>query len=185
MRLPHRKWRTMSLFVARCQAARDSIFEDTRRISNIRESDEHTTGQPVARSRRETSPKNLPRFSALCRLILPPPSPPPFPSSSSPPRAPAELRSSFVRPRSLSLRFLFLSLSRRTYSLHPGRCTRGARCISSLCGVPWHSVLGIILRFKKKKKKMRNKIILSTRNFQCKCRIMWDRLEYSFKIFQD
>lgn len=25
MRVPHRKWRTMSLFVARCQAARDSI----------------------------------------------------------------------------------------------------------------------------------------------------------------
>jgi len=116
MRTPHRKWRTMSLFVARCQATRDSIRGYT--ISNIQESDEHTTG----RSPQETSPKNLPRFSALRRrlvlLRLPP-------------------GSSFVRSRSRSPRFLFLSLSRRTYSLHLGRCTRGVA--ARLCGVPCHS----------------------------------------------
>lgn len=150
----------------RAAKRRGTVFEDTRGISNIQENDEHTTGRPVAA--RETSPKNLPRFSALRRLVLPPP------------RVPAELRSSFVRPRSRSPRFLFLSLSRRTYSLHPGRCTRGV-AYRRLCGAPWRSALGVILRFKK----TRNKVILS---YQRKCHIMLDcieRLESNSSIFQD
>lgn len=54
--------------------------------------------------------------------------------------APAGLRSSFVRPRSRSSRFLFLSLSRRTYSLHPGRCTRGVAYLYGTATVlgAWH-----------------------------------------------
>lgn len=105
-------------------------------------SERATNTRPGGRSRRETSPKNLPRFSALCRLVLPHP------------RAPAGHRSSFVRPRSRSPRFLFLSLSRRTYSLHPGRCTRG---VAYLYRAPRRSALGMILRFRK----TRNKIILA------------------------
>jgi len=110
---------------------RGTVFEDTRGISNIQESDEHTTGRPSGRSPQETSPKNLPRFSALRRLVL----------LRLPPG------SSFVRPRSRSPRFLFLSLSRRTYSLHLGRCTRGVA--ARLCGVP----LGMILRLRGGRKK--------------------------------
>lgn len=117
-------WRMMSLFVARCQAAQDSIRGYMRDIEYPRERRTHDLAAGRGeRLRLRTFLAFLPSAASSFFIL----------------GAPAGLRSSFVRPRSRSSRFLFLSLSRRTYSLHPGRCTRGVAYLygATVLGA-WH-----------------------------------------------
>lgn len=115
-------WR-MSLFVARCRAAQDSIRGYMRDIEYPRERRIHDLAAGRGERLRLRAFLAFLPSAASSFLIL---------------GAPAGLRSSFVRPR--SSHFLFLSLSRRTYSLHPGRCTRGVAYLygtATMLGA-WH-----------------------------------------------